>query len=139
LFVFPLRWFTVSGAFLVLLLTGCGPADRSVSGTVTFQGQPLDTGTIQFYQTGASSVVSAGATINGGKYEIPNDHGLKPGTYLVRITSPEVGGAANAKATFEKPFPAGLRERIPAKYNTQSKLTVDVRAGEKSRFDFTLD
>ena len=132
-----------AGIFVIVLLTlplaGCGSGgDQPLEGSVTLNGQPVESGAIQFYQTGDPPVVCAGAMIVKGWYEVPKDHGLKPGTYLVRITSPETVGD-NTKGTFDNPFPSGAREKIPAKYNTESKLTVEVRPGEKGRFDFNLD
>lgn len=135
----PGRWVrNFAPVLLALSLAGCGSGgDQPLEGAVTLSGQPVESGTIQFYQTSDPPVVCAGAMIVKGRYEVPKDHGLKPGTYLVRITSPEA--ADSAKGTFDNPFPSGAREKIPAKYNTESKLTVEVRPGEKGRFDFNLD
>ncbi|MFM7925241.1 MAG: hypothetical protein ACKPJJ_33860, partial [Planctomycetaceae bacterium] len=48
---FPLRGCFCAGLLLLVAVVGCGPADdgrRSASGTITFQGKPLDRGNIMF-------------------------------------------------------------------------------------------
>src|SRR5205809_6737048 len=71
-------------------LTGCGNADgkRAVSGSVQFQGKPLDQGTISFYPLD-SPKPGAEALITAGRYSIPADQGLLPGKYVVRLRSTE--------------------------------------------------
>jgi hypothetical protein len=122
---------------LILVLAGCAHDDgyQPVSGTIRFKGEPVKLGSIQFYRTGAETGVCGGTGIKDGKYEVPKEHGLKPGTYLVRISATEkVEGKARDEMN---PFLS--RETLPAKYNTQSNLTVEVRAGERGQFDFDLD
>jgi hypothetical protein len=75
--------------------------------------------------------------IADGKYTVPKEHGLKPGKYLVRISSTERVPNPNQTESSMNPFRA--RERLPAKYNTDSILTVEVRAGEHGPFNFDLD
>src|SRR5687767_4430562 len=81
---------TTFAALFFAVVIGCGSSDgrRAVSGTVTFQGKPLDRGTIDFYRTGEPTV-AAGTLISDGRYEIPAEKGLLPGKYLVKIESPE--------------------------------------------------
>jgi hypothetical protein len=123
-------------AALALLLAGCGrdPGYQSVSGLVRFKGQPLDQGSIQFCRTGEQTGVYAGAMIANGRYVVPKEHGLKPGTYLVRISSTV---RDESKASEMNPFLT--RERIAASFNASSKLTVEVRAGEPGDFNFDVE
>jgi hypothetical protein len=122
---------------LIMLLVGCGSRDgyQSVSGSVTFRGGPLEQGTIQFFCTGEQPIPCGGAMIEKGRYQVPKEHGLKPGTYLVRISSTE--RVENQGGDSMNPFLT--RERIPSQYNAESKLTVEVRAGERGEFNFDLD
>jgi hypothetical protein len=124
----------VAFAALTLLFAGCtkDPGYLPVVGRVQFKGEDIKEGLIQFSRSGEQSIY-AGASIKNGRYEVPKDHGLKPGSYVARISAAERvkgGGEMN-------PFLS--RETIPAKYNAQSNLTVEVRAGEPATFDFTLD
>lgn len=122
------------------LLSGCGGASspyQPVTGAVKFQGQPIDEGSIQFCTAGAQPVVVGGSMIRGGKYELPQTHGLAPGSYVVRITSPE-RIANTEKSSTEMMAPFRTRERIPAKYNTESELKIEVHADKRAEFDFDL-
>jgi hypothetical protein len=119
------------------LVAGCGPSDPrlAVSGTVTFKGQPLDQGRIEFHPPKNNGTMS-GAVIQNGRYEIPRDKGLAPATYEVRIYSyDQKGGTAGAI-----PGEAGLgfKERIAKKYNADSTLKADVKSGQTT-FDFSVD
>lgn len=70
--------------------------------------------------------------INAGRYSVPAESGLLPGKYRVRVYWPE-------KIVF-KPGPNPLpKERMPAKYNVQSELTVEVRQGGANTFDFAME
>jgi hypothetical protein len=124
---------------LVIVVSGCGDGGsgnyQAIHGSVTFRGEPLDDGTIQFFGVGEQPGLRGGAMIRDGSYELPREHGLAPGTYLVRISSTE--RIAKAGTSSMNPFHA--RERLPAKYNAQSKLTVEVGSRNQGAFDFNLD
>jgi hypothetical protein len=131
----------VRAAFLALLVwTGCGgPIDdlprESVWGKVSFDGKPLATGAIQFLPDSGPGETQAGAMIRSGSYDIPRQEGPVPGTYRVVITS-AVGAAALAGLPGRELPPP--KELIPAKYNTKSDLTAEVKKGGESHFDFDL-
>jgi hypothetical protein len=120
---------------------GCSePADElprePVSGTITFEGKPLAKGMIQFIPAAGRGETQAGAPIENGSYSIPQPEGPVPGRYTVVITASEAGAAAPAGPPGrEVPSP---KELIPAKYNTRSTLTAEVKKGEKNRRDFDL-
>lgn len=120
---------------------GCGSGDslnrQAVSGTVTLDGQPLDQGTIEFVPTDAQGLLS-GSLITSGNFAVPADKGLPPGKYTVRISSAEATGgpAAPSGADLDNSQPA--KERIPAKYNSESELTAEVTDGGANTFTFDL-
>lgn len=129
----------VSGALLLIVigLCGCGAGDplgrRPVSGKVTLAGEPLAHGTIAFEPAGQGT--SAGATIANGTYAIAADQGLPPGKYTVRISSP-TGGVATPEAPGESTQLA--TEQIPADYNSNSTLKVEVLKEGNNAFDFFI-
>ena len=123
-------------AGLVVWAGGCGGAGQtSVKGAVTLDDQPVGPGSISFLSTGEGGA-NAAAAIEDGKYQTPPDRGPRPGTYKVEISWPKKTG---------KKIPSldpGImsdetREAIPAKYNAQSTLTVEIQPGENVK-DFHL-
>jgi len=108
---------------------GCGEPNplgrRAVHGVVTFQGQPVDYGAINFQPDDLQRGVSSGAMIESGKYQIKESQGLPPGSYQVMISSPDRGKQEKVEGP-----PGDERtlavERIPAKYNLKTKLKLDV-------------
>jgi hypothetical protein len=129
---------------LVLLLPlaalGCGAAEdphgrRPLTGTVKFQGAPVDGGSIRFMALQQDGL-SAGALIRQGKYEVPREQGLPAGTYRVAISALEPTPTPTG-APGENPAPPA-KERLPAEYNTDTMLRVEIKADQVPRFDFDL-
>ena len=137
-FVSRSKFIVTCVCLLALTLAGCGDARRqSVRGTVTVDGQPLKEGAIRFIPTEDASGPTAGANIVDGQFEIPKETGTFAGKFKVQITArrpssklmrdPETGQATR-----------GFEQYIPAKYNTRTELTADVKAGEDNEFTFDL-
>jgi hypothetical protein len=123
----------------LLLCSGCGPSTnrRPLSGTVTYQGKPLELGVITFLTTSGPSGPVCGARISAGRFEVPVLQGLEPGTYRVAIsaagppaspTPEEIAAGASPRA----------QELIPPQYNEESKLTAEVKADGPNQLDFNL-
>ena len=127
-----------AGTALLLAMVGCQGEEKvgnSVSGSVTFKGQPLDQGTIQFDPLENQSTLS-GALIEQGRYDIPAERGLAPGSYSVRISSGQPGTAVEEAAPGESGPPA--KERIPASFNVETNLKVEVEKDAANHFDFQV-
>jgi hypothetical protein len=132
---------------LVLLLVvgclsccgGCGPQGtrRAVSGSVTFEGQPLEYGSITFLTSSGPPGPVGGALIRTGRYDVPASQGLDPGTYRVAISSPVPGGTLSAEELAAGASPRA-KERIPPQFNDDSRLTIEVKTSGPNRFDFDL-
>jgi len=122
--------------FALLAAVGCGEPNplgrRAVHGSVSFQGKPIDYGSIQFSPDDPQHGVSSGAIIEEGKYQIRVSQGLPPGSYRVMISSPD----ASRQERVEGP-PGDERtlalERIPTKYNLKTTLKLDVPRGHGSQ------
>ena len=92
------------GSLLALLwaVAGCSapsdePVRTAISGSVTFEGQPIPTGEI-FFQPDAdagNTGPASNADIVDSKYSLPQQFGVLGGAYVVRITgySPAGSGA----------------------------------------------
>ncbi|MBI3465340.1 MAG: hypothetical protein HY000_20120 [Planctomycetes bacterium] len=126
--------------FLVslLLVPGCGDNGGRVpvTGTVLFDGKPLETGHITF--GGDQGAAGVGAIVNGefSLSETANQDGVLPGKYAVLIHSwIEERGSVRADGSFSP----GIT-RIPLTYLDPAKsgLTAEVKADEANRFLFEL-
>lgn len=123
--------------FLLALLSptiGCGPDTGGrvgVSGNVTLQGEPLESGTIQFVAADGSQM--SGATITAGKYEVPAIQGLNPGKYTVRVSAVEEASSVVPEAPGDSTVAdATNRELIPAEFNVNSTLTTEITSGSNT-------
>ena len=120
---------------------GCGQpkTDRlPVSGEVTLDAQPLDDASIQFSSVPGATASASGAVIVDGKYDIPAEHGLLPGTYDVRIFAPlPLKPDPNAPPGLYSFLPP--EERVPAKYNIHTELKAEVARDSDNRFNFELE
>jgi hypothetical protein len=124
----------------LLIFTGCNKDNRgAVSGQVTLDGVPLESGSIAFIPIEGTASPSAGATVEKGAYAIPVALGPMPGNFRVEIHSPKKTGK---KSLASSPAPPNTWieesiEAVPEKYNKQSKLRAEVKPGSNT-FDFEL-
>ncbi|MDR1484106.1 MAG: carboxypeptidase-like regulatory domain-containing protein [Planctomycetaceae bacterium] len=127
-------------------ISGCGSALESkyaelklatVTGVVTFDGQPLANAQIQFVL--ADGFFSYGVTDSNGRYQMQFDTthaGVKSGNCVVKIWTTMTGAGFNRllPEDFKKPN----KEIIPVQYNHNSTLSALVEAGKSQSFDFDL-
>jgi len=129
-------------ATAVLTITGCGgPSDglahQAVSGEVTLDGQPLESGSIVFVPIESEGTPTGGEIIDGS-YAIPAKDGPTPATHAVSIYAKKPTGRKlpdpnNADEVIEEKY-----EIIPPKYNVKTDLKAEVKEGGENRFDFKL-
>lgn len=117
-----------------LLLAGCapsGPEMHTVTGTVTFDGQPVASGDILFRDASGQTRSYAGKIVDG-QYSFQTS----PGSKIVEIIAMrDVPGQVDTSNPGEE---VPLREQyIPASYNTETTLTVEVSRDSKTA-DFAL-
>ena len=116
---------------VMVSLVGCSGGDGiervDVTGTVTYQGQPVQEGTITFDPQGKGPV--AGAQITGGTYQATGRGAVPVGNYLVRISST----VEDRENWVEDAMPEPPRkELLPEKYNRESELQREVPSGAGS-------
>lgn len=132
------RPFRLAALMVTLLASmGCGHTQRgAVSGKITLDGQPVDSGRIEFTPIGARARESSWAEVVGGQYSIPASRGPATGPNIAAIYWPKKTGRVLPAMP-----PAGpvdeAKEAIPDRYNRQSELRADVKSGH-NQFDFTL-
>jgi hypothetical protein len=111
--------------FMLLVFAGCGGDSVSlgeVTGVVTVDGQPAEGLEIRFNPAGDAGGTSLGYTKAGGTYELFYGGGGKGavlGSHTVTVVAAETDGG-------------GAPVRIPARYNEQSELKFDVKAGKNT-------
>ena len=119
----------------LLLVSGCGDGKTKVQGKVTYDGKPVERGSVAFVGEKGQGTVF-GEQFTGGRYAVR----LPKGEFLVKINGFET-------VQLDTPIPggAGLLPRtettksiIPGKYNMFSQMIVEID-GSKKVFDFDLE
>ncbi len=116
-------------AVFAIALCGCSkaPTTFKVNGKVTYQGKPLNTGTVAFHHTDGKSPLVKGEISTDGTFNLttkrPGD-GAVPGEYAVTVSSMTAGqGVEGIDKDYRPPKPL-----IPLKYmrldETPLKATV---------------
>lgn len=128
-------------AVLALLLAGCGAGDAgraSVSGKVTYDGEPVKQGQIVFEPLGSGRLGIA--QIGDGVFSMPPQQGPTPGKYTVRITAERpTGKTTQALASSGGGGSVDVYEQfIPAKFNERSELTTEFDEKSDNVRDFDL-
>lgn len=124
-------------AIAVLTITACGKGGLErvpVSGTITYDGQPITKGTIRFAPQKGQQIPISAAHIKDGKYNADSKGGVAVGKYRVVIEAHRKGKHANP----DIPLPPGVDrdaigwiQYLPPKYNTESELTFTVESGAR--------
>lgn len=109
---------------LIVALTGCGEPTATIEGTITFDGQPVSRGSINFEPVNGDGV-PMGCNVEEGRYRVED---VQYGEKIVRIHAVKV---ISTERTYEhmgedSPVTEITEDLIPLKYNFQSELKLDV-------------
>ncbi len=128
---------------LCVVLAGCRPEYSgskrySLTGKVTFNGEPVDLGSISFIPLGADQRVSGGEIVDG-TYTVPEERGANAGKHRIEIHwQKKTGEVILHHYEGKPPVEEFVRtEGIPAEFHSESTLTADV-GDNKTTFDFDL-
>lgn len=114
---------------LLLLTTGCGNSNEAtLSGAVTIDGQPAKEGSIAFFPADGQSRTT-GAKIVEGKYSAV----VPIGKARIEIRVPKVVGQRKLYDTPNSETQPLLQEMLPAKYNNETQLELDVGPGKNEK------
>jgi len=122
-----------STGLALLLVVGCsGDATTAkVSGVVSVDGQPAESGSIGFFPVDGKSP-TAGAVIEAGRYTAQVPFGKSK----VEIRIPKVIGEKKLYDTPDSPVQPVMNETLPPKYNDESELEIEVELGmDEQNFD----
>tara|TARA_R110002111_G_scaffold227346_1_gene288875 strand:+ start:146759 stop:147172 length:414 start_codon:yes stop_codon:yes gene_type:complete len=125
-----------------LLLIGCSQtADNlsltPVSGTVTYQGEPVRDGVIRLTPAAGSQAPARTTQIKAGQYQFAERTALKSGTYQVEIDAYRGGSGLPGDRTEDSPE----REQfLPEQFNTKTEIEpFTVKPGDSAiQQDFNL-
>ena len=130
----PKHWRWAAGLCLTGLLAaspGCSEEKfGQVSGRVTFEGKPVAAADLEFQPEVTGAAPSYARADDEGRYTLKysaSKTGAEVGTHLVKITTARRVDDGARK----------LKEKLPAKYNRNSDLLREVKAGENV-IDFEL-
>lgn len=115
------------------LVAGCGGGGGEVSGTVTYDGKPVEQGSISFVPADGKGPTT-GDAIKDGKYTV---HKVPAGTAKVIIYGSKM---AEKKKMYNDPKADWVQtatDYIPDKYNKATELKYDVQSGNQTK-DFDL-
>ena len=120
------------------LCPGCGHGRFPIQGEVTFDGKPVEEGTISLEPANGNGPTTGGKIV-AGKYQLTGNAAPLPGKKIVRISAIRKTGRKVAD-NFK---PAGatvddVEPYIPAIYNSRSTLSCEVAGQTGNRLDFHL-
>ncbi|MES2794225.1 MAG: hypothetical protein V4719_31720 [Planctomycetota bacterium] len=119
-----------------LLIVGCGgetgPKTYVLSGKVTLDGKPLETGDITLRPVGPTGQGAGGKIVNGS-YSLR----ATPGEMKVEVSSMKYlsGQTSDNPAGVGGPL---FEELVPPKYNSDTKLSFNVAPKNDNKFDIDI-
>jgi hypothetical protein len=125
---------------LCLPLWGCSAKPMEIAGTVSYAGEPVPEGTIQFEPVDRKSN-TLGASIRDGQYRVEiRGELVRPTTYLVRIEGMrKTGKKVHSGPPFDdSTLVEEIAQYLPTVYNSASTLKRELTADARQQVDFDL-
>ena len=128
---------------LGMAASGCGGEEgdglHPLSGSATYNGEPIDLGSIALIPAGgggAGSQRASGGVIQNGMYDIPPEKGPNAGKYRIEVhwlkkTGRELIDPMSGDKYDER------KEALPPQFHARSDLTIEIPAPE-NRHDLNL-
>lgn len=133
-------------ALSALLAASCSGSDATVTGQVTYQGNPIEGAVVTFHPKGSNDVKAerpSGLTDKDGKFTLStgSKSGAPPGEYVVTVNwhKPLDGPAKKMTGTDQPPPPPDQFRGKQYADSKTSKLTAKVAAGTNNLEPFRLD
>jgi len=126
------------GVFLFSALSGCGKSEGleriAIAGSVTFQEEPIMDGQIRFGPKAGTKAPITVEPVHNGQYNTETSGGVPVGRYQVVIRSYDPD-----EPVARGPGSPPRKQLLPAKFNVQSTLELEVVSGQDSlKHDFRL-
>jgi hypothetical protein len=122
--------------------SGDGLFRQPVSGYVNLDGKPLALGAVIFYPVKINDlgiVINGGAMVKDGYFSLPRSSGLIPGKYFVAIRAAEPQHKRHGKRSEHEDEEKVAKEVVPAKYNSETDLTIEIKDNAIKELTFHLD
>jgi len=116
---------------LMITATGCGKPSATVSGAVSFNGEPVAEGSISLLPADGKGS-PAGADILKGRYTLSN---VTPGEKIVQLTAPVVVGTTKDDYGGETKL---VEDLMPVSWGRASREKISVSAGSTTQ-DFAIE
>jgi hypothetical protein len=113
------------------LALGCADNSKTaaVSGTVTLDGEPIESGSINFFPVEGTTGPSAGGTIENGHYSVPREKGVVIGRNRVELQGNMKTGRKVPSAIPGEKERDELVSAFPPEYSSDSKLVREINPG----------
>jgi hypothetical protein len=109
---------------------GCGNRSKlervRVTGRASFAGKPIDIGQIRFIPIETTRAPITVENVRNGAFAAETSGGVPVGKYRVEIRMFDSEEYQNAPRT---PGSPGIKQLLPAKYNRDSELTLEIPSG----------
>jgi hypothetical protein len=118
------------GMVLLPFAAGCGTRMGEVSGTVSYQGKALPSGSVTFFSK--DNQVLGSSSIASGKYKVRE---VPPGPVKITVTTPSFAQSSHGEPLAHKDMPPPLESiPIPRKYGNveQSGLFFEIKPGPQT-------
>lgn len=109
-----------------------------LSGTVRLEGKPLAKGIVRFISMDPDLPWSFGGYIKDGRYEVPQEFGLAAARYQVEFSSIGAEDVQRMLDAQKQGEPIELKEEVPARFNQNSEVQIDLTSGTILQADFDL-
>lgn len=115
-----------------MLLSGCGssgPERVNVTGTVTFKGEPIENGAIEFIPTGGGPMQPV--TVTAGKFSAKGEQGVIVGEYKLVFHAYNLKASKNPEQDGAMiPEMMSRSEQLPKQFSTEAcKETASLKKG----------
>ena len=123
-------------AMLCLACVGCGPPQTFLTGTVTFDGAPVEKAGIELHGTGRGGFTGVAFTDADGRYRAR----VAPSPLTAVIRAYRVVGKEKVPRVEGGPLEDDLEQYLPARYSDpgKSELRITPVAGKTTVADFAL-
>jgi hypothetical protein len=119
-----------------LCCAGCGDGKSSVTGSVTFDGQPVKNGTITFVKADGE-LVREGGVIQDGEFQAT----LPPGKYKIELNAQRLIRKQKQKGFDGKDEEVDITDELfPPRFNIGTELSEVIKPGSNAlKFDLKSD